>query len=378
MSFPIQEYQARIAALRDGMASRNVQAALFFGQEAANYLSGFYTHGHFAFTILCVPASGEPFMVLRQMEDAAAASTTWVQQRYLFLDHEDPVALTARALQEHGLDGSRLMMDMQSWYLTVERFRALQSALPNAELVAEDRLVERLRLVKSEPELQCLAKAAHIVDRAVEAAIAASKPGATERDVAAAMTSARILAGSSLPIDGVLTTGERTSQGHGGWTDRVLQAGDPFLYEFHGIHHHYWARSLRSGRLGPATAQDLQTAAALIAAQDAMIARLTPGASSREADLACREPLIRAGLKSREEYTRRIGYSIGLNFRPSPGEMVAEFSPRMDFEIKAGMVFMLLVSHDGIGIGDTVAVTEHGPKLLTQLPRQFYAEPGKA
>lgn len=373
MTFTIAEYRARIAALRAAMAEKKADAALYFGQEAANYLCGFYTHGHFAFTALCVPKSGEPFMVLRQMEDAAAALTTWVQERHLYLDHEDPVALTRQSLAAHGLDSGRIMIDMQSWYLTVERYAALKAALPEVEFVPEDRAVERLRLVKSDTEMQCLAKAAQIVDRAVEAAIQASKPGVSEREVAVAMTSARILAGSSLPIDGVLTTGERTSQGHGGWTDRVLGENDQFLYEFHGIYNHYWARSLRSGRLGESSPKELDTAAALIAAQDAMIARLVPGASSTDADRACREPLIRAGLKSREEFTRRIGYSIGLNFRPTPGEMVVEFSPRMDFEIKAGMVFMLLLSHDGVGIGDTVAVTPEGPRLLTRLPRRFYS-----
>ncbi len=373
MNFTIEEYQARIAALRVAMDEKKVDAALYFGQEAANYLCGFYTHGHFAFTALCIPKSGEPFMVLRQMEDAAAISTTWVRERHLYLDHEDPVALARQALAVHGLDRGRIMVDMQSWYLTVERYAALGAALPNVEFVSEDRVVERLRLIKSDTEMQCLVKAAYIVDRAVDAAIQASKPGVSEREVAVAMTSARILAGSSLPIDGVLTTGERTLQGHGGWTDRVLDENDQFLYEFHGIYNHYWARSLRSGRLGESGAKELDIAAALIEAQDAMIARLVPGARSTDADRACREPLIRAGLKSREEFTRRIGYSLGLNFRPTPGEMVVEFSPRMDFEIEAGMVFMLLLSHEGVGIGDTVTVTQDGPRLLTRLPRKFYS-----
>jgi len=366
------EYEARIATLRGSMAARDIDLILFFGQEPANYLSGFYSHGHFAFTVLGIPASGEPFLVLRQMEVEAARATSWVGTHYVFNDGEDPVECAAAAVRAIGLAARRIACDVQSWYLTVERFDALRAHLPEASFVAEGRLVDEMRLIKSEAELALLGRAAQAVDAAMQAALTATAPGVSERKVAAAMAAARIEAGSDLPIDGVLTTGERTLQGHGGWTDRCLQAGDPFLYEFHGIVGHYWARNLRSGVLGKASARQRGVASTLIDAQDALIRRLVPGGSSRDADAACRTPLFRAGLKQPDTFTRRIGYSLGLNFRPSPGEMIREISPAMDFEIRPGMVFMLLLSHEGIGIGDTVAVTDAGPRLLTRLPRIFH------
>ena len=372
MNFSHSEYASRLAALRLQMQRQQLDLVLYFGQEAANYFGGFYTHGHFANTMFAVPLSGEPFMVLRALEEAAGRSTSWLTELHLFQDHEDPFEIARQTLVSKGLASARIACDTHSWYLTVERYAALKTALPGATFVDEGGIADQLRTVKTLSEIDYLRSASATVDAAMQAAIAATGAGVGERTVAAAMAAARIEAGSDLPIDGVLTTGPRTLQGHGGWTDRVIQAGDPFLYEFHGIVNHYWARSLRSGVVGRANAQQLDIAAKVIQAQDAMIAKLVPGGSSREADAACREVMITSGLKDRAEYTRRLGYSLGINFRPSPGEMICGFTPTIDFEIRAGMTFMLLCSHEGIGIGDMVAVTENGPELLTRLPRKYY------
>ncbi|WP_250502065.1 Xaa-Pro peptidase family protein [Caballeronia sp. AZ7_KS35] len=372
MYFELDEYKTRVATTREQMARDNLDLLLLFGQEATCWLSGFYTHGHFAYIALGLPREGEPFLVLRKMEEQAADATTWVEKRYIYHDHQDPIEFTRQAVVEAGLGSARIGIDKHSWYLTLERFEQLSAALPNAKFLGENRMMEKLRIIKTPAELALLRVAGHAVDTAMEAAICATKPGAGEREIASAMASARIMAGSDLPIDGVLTTGARTLQGHGPWTDKRIEGGEPFYYEFHGIRSHYWARSLRSGVLGNASPRQVMLSKLLIDAQDAAINLMKPGVDARTVDTACREPIVAAGVQDRETYRRRIGYCLGLNFRPTPGEMILEFKPDADFKLAPGMVFLMLVMAEGVGIGDTVVVTETGVEYLTKLPRVFF------
>jgi len=371
MYFPIEEYQRRIGQVRAEMQRRNLDLLLYFSQEAVCWLSGFYTHGHFAYNVLGVLAHGEPFLIIRSMETHAAQETSWVSKRYVFNDHEEPTDYVRQAVGEYGCAQAAIGVDKRSWYLTAKRFEKLQQALPAARFVDENKFLDELRAVKSPLEIAKVREAALAVEKTMQAAVAATRTGATERQIAASMASARILAGSDLPIDGVLTTGERTLQGHGAWTDRAVQDGDPFYYEFHSIRDHYWARIIRSGVIGTPTAEQRDIAQPLVEAQDAAISMIRPGALARDVDAACRERMLASGLYERASYTRRTGYCMGMNFRPSPGEMRYEFTATADFVVQEGMVFFMLVMAKGLGLGDMVIATRDGAERLTRLPRTF-------
>jgi len=373
MYFPIDEYERRIAAVRAEMARRGLDLLLQFGQEAVCWTSGFYTPGYFAYAALGIPLSGEPFLVLRSMETPAASSTSWISDLHCYRDDEDPIALTRKVVEGRGFSRARIGVDKHSWYLTAERYEQLLAALPDTTIVHDQRLVDGLRVRKSPLEIATLRDAARIVEAGLQAAIDATHEGATEREIAAAMAYARLKAGSDLPVDGVLTTGERTLQSHGPWTDRKVRPGDQLYYEFHGIRNHYWARMLRSGVLGEPTKEQVRTAEVLLAAQQAGFDAIRPGVSAREIDALCRAPLIEAGLKDRATYTNRVGYALGLNFRPSPGEFFREFTPTADFTLEDGMVFHMIQSANGLGFSDTIAVTADGCDFITRYPRKLFA-----
>lgn len=371
MNFPREEYDERIARVRAEMSRRGMDMLLLFGQEAINWTSGFYTPAHFAYAAFGLPLEGEPFLVIRYLEEKAARVTTWVEDIQTYWDHEDPIEATRRAVESRGLSNARIALDKQAWYLTADRYDRLKAALPSATLLDEERLIDLLRIRKSPLELDCMRASARIVEAALKGAIEATKEGVTERDVAAAMAFARLKAGSDLPVDGVLTTGERTLEGHGPWTDRVLRRSDALHYEFHGIKNHYWTRILRTGVLGEPTDDQWRTANTILAAQDIGLGMMKAGASAIAIDAAMRAPMLEAGLKQRHAYTNRLGYGLGLNFRPSPGEFIREFTPSCDFELEEGMVFHMIMAANGLGYSDTVVVTRDGIEFITKFPREF-------
>lgn len=118
-----------------------------------------------------------------------------------------------------------------------------------------------------------------------------------------------------------------------------MEVGDLFYFELSGIRHNYWARTLRTGVLSEPNAEQRRITAAMIA----------------------------AGIRPRETYVNRTGYGMGLNFRPSSAEMTWDFTPRPDFRLQAGMVFHMILNGKGIGISDTLIVTEDEPEFITPL-----------
>ena len=309
-------------------------------------------------------------LVIRGMEDEAARVSAWVPQRFSYPDTGEPLIAAQAALRSLGLDGGIVGVDHHSWFLTLDRYATLQSLLPHVTFVREPQIVDHLRLIKTPLEIEVLRAASRAVEAGVGAGIAAIAPGVSERDLATAIFTALIQNGSEPPLFGNITSGPRTLELHGQWTDRKLEAGDQVYYEISGVVHQYFSKLMRTTILGAPSADQLRTADILLRAQDDGIARMRPGASAIDIDRACRGPVLDAGLRA--TYTNRVGYSTGLTSRPSSGEFLREFMPDSDWVIEPGMVLHMLLMARGIGFSDTVLVTETGHELLTQFERKLF------
>src|SRR5206468_4117814 len=77
----------------------------------------------------------------------------------------------AQALAELGVAGKRVGVDLRSWYLTVDGFRKLEAALPNATIVDGFGLVEHGRAIKSEAEISYIRRACAISARGMQKAV---------------------------------------------------------------------------------------------------------------------------------------------------------------------------------------------------------------
>lgn len=375
LDFPMEEYRERLRRTQEEMVKHDLPVLVLHQPENINYLTGFYTGTFFSYLAVAVPARGDPILILRDMEVSTARSTSWVKNYTIYADAADalPVWLdtTRRALDSLGLAGGRVGVDEHSWFLTLERWRMLQELLPNATLVAEPKIVDRLRLIKSPREIEYLRSASRQVEVAMRAGIDAVGPGVTERDVAAAVFSASLKAGSELPLSGIILSGDRTDQTHGACTDRRLSKGDPVYFELTGVHRKYFARLMRTAVVGRPTAEQERAAETIIRIQDAAIALMRPGTPADIVDRACREPLLASGL--RETYTNRSGYSLALNYRPSAGEYLREFVPGVKWVLEPGLVFHMLMMAAGMGFSETVLVTERGPERLTTMERKLFS-----
>src|SRR6266540_3510626 len=183
--FPTAEYDRRLERLRSRIAEKGFDLVLLTGPENIFYLTGQQTPGYYTFQCLCVPASGEPFHVLRGLEAMNARLNTYLTNVTGYADDEHPATALANVLKAGGWKGKRVAIDQNGWFLTINLYNHLVAEL--VPLLDATGLVEPLRRVKSRLEIEQMENAGRANDEGMRAGLAVTRLGASENDIAAAI-----------------------------------------------------------------------------------------------------------------------------------------------------------------------------------------------
>jgi Xaa-Pro dipeptidase len=367
--FPREEYVARLARVQAALATGGQEALIAFLPETVTYLTGFFTRGYTTFQFAIIPAAGDPVVVCRDVEEYYLDTTCVFPGRAVWRDADEPVAVGVDAIRRTIGSRGRLAAELGAWPLNAARFGAFAAALPEIAWDDATTLVGRMRYIKSPAEIAYQRRAAAAAEAGMAAALANAREGATERVMAAEICAAMIRAGSDLPGPGVLSSGERAFHLHGGYSDRVLAAGDTVQIEVTPNVRHYHARFMRPAKVSRATDDDHRTVETLIAIQDAALREVAPGVAASVPDAVYRDGVLSAGL--RDTYTNKTFYSVGLMLAPNGGEPL-QAAPGCTWRFEPGMTFHTYVLARGFGMSETITITEAGYDRLTHFPRQLF------
>ena len=308
---------------------------------------------------------GDPQILLRYLERGNTTSLLSVAlpSANTWKEGDDVVEKTLGLVRSLHPQARTIGLELGSWFLKPIQADALRSRLSDHKIVDAYLLVDRVRLIKSPAEIGYLRRAGEIAEIEQRAAFEIISDGVTEAQIAAAVFEAGINSGceyTGLPHH--IMSGYRYDVCHANWSPKVVHSGELVLLELYGCLERYHATQMRTISMGPAPDELREAAEIVIAAQDANLAALKPGASAREVDALTRKP-IRA---IRSDYYNRSGYSTGIGFPPRTAEWeVLDFNEQQDWEVKEGMTFHMLALAKGFGISETVLVTKSGVERLT-------------
>jgi Xaa-Pro dipeptidase len=367
----------RLARVRAAMRRRNLSALLLVAPEDIYYLTGLNHQGHFALTALVIgPSDAEPaLLVLRQMERPTVDAQVRGCEMLSYHDDEDPALAAVAALRRVADDG-QVGIDRGSMALPPVVWDALRTGVPAARWVDAGDLVVGMRAVKSPAEIEHVRRAAQISDRAIQAGIAAAGPGASEREIAAALYRELIVAGSDHPgFVPLVRSGPTLGHEHVTWGDRRLAAGDTLFLELSAAVARYHAPVSRLVFITEPPAGVKRSAQAVAAGMDAIRRTLAPGARAGDV-YAARQSAMNAALGHDRHRRHHCGYVVGIGFPPSwsGGGTPIGLRAGSEMEIHAGMTFHAIswiLGQDvpDFGVSDTALVTAEGCELLTTTTR---------
>ena len=374
--FSSSELDSRVATTRQEMDSAGLAALVVASPENIYYLTGLNHQGHFALTVLVVPADGPLLLVARAMEAPTTAAQVPQCVHVPFADDEDPATVLTDAVHSVVDSGTEVGIEQASMSLPVSVWEPLQAALASVSFVEASELVARLRQVKSPAEIALVRRAAEASSRAMEAGLAATREGVPQPEVVAAVYAEMMLAGREYPaMPPLIRSRETLLQEHMSWDDKAIAAGDAMFFELSASVGRYNAPLTRMAYVGgPPPGTDVAAAIstdALEAVRDA----LKPGAVADDVYSAW-QSVVDDGLGHSAYRRHHCGYVVGIGFPPSwtGGAGVVGLRSGSDLEIREGMTFHVLSwlldqEPADFVLSDTMLVTADGGEILTTTRR---------
>lgn len=370
-----QEYAERRARFAAKLREQRIDALFVAPSSDLEYLTGLerdlpsfgnvhYAHGWV--TGALIAPDREPLYVLPRMFVTFHLWGRDIGEVVTVRETDDAQALFRKAVASIG-DLKRVAVGARTWGETVIE---LGRAAPNAELVNGSPIVNELRRVKSDRELELMTYACSIADGAMAATADKVQPGVTMVDLHEEIEHQLRARGSRVPSfpTHLFSYGLHRHDSQDPTGLEPIAEGEPVMFDFGAVWQGYcsdFGRTVVAGEPHPEYARCYEL---MLAAQEAGRAAAVPGALASEVNAACRGPIEEAGLG--ETFRHRMGHGIGVDVHEWPFISEEDQTP-----LEAGMTFtdepsIFWDDTLGVRIEDIVVCAEAGGEYLNEHSRR--------
>lgn len=383
LPFSMAEYEARVTKVKGEMDKSGLDVLIIFKPENYYYLTGF-RGPHWFYTCLIFPREKDPILTLPLIEVPNAQSASWVSHIQPFgtslpygaSAKDNPVAHTAQLLKNEGLDKGTIGIELDAYWQTPLMYDRLRQSLPDTRFVDSTVMIDNLRAIKSEAELNYIRQAAKILTKSMYAGINAVGEDKTENDVAAAIWDTLMAEGGEpMAVMPYITSGPRTALHCRSWSNRRLNKGNPVYIEFSAAVKQYNVPMLRIVAVGEASKELREMRNVISEATYRGLDVVKHGVTATEVHDAIKGTIKKGGYG--DYFVWGSAYSVGVGFSPrwSATPFIQENDPMI---LQSGMVFHMVpvLMHHGMLVGESepVVVTSTGCELLANVERKLFVK----
>jgi Xaa-Pro aminopeptidase len=252
--------------------------------------------------------------------------------------------------------------------LTYDRWETLRDG--GLELVPTRGVVEALRTVKDEEELDAIRRATEITNRAYERIAEERFVGRSEKDLAWTMERFMREEGADGTAFNVgLGTGPGGAVPHAHPSDRVVEKGHLVVIDAGARIGGYNSDCTRTFAAGEIDDEARTIYDACLDAQRAALDAARAGKSGREVDAVARDRIAAAGFG--EEFGHGLGHGVGILVHEAPTlrpESADTLEPGNVVTVEPGIY---LAGRKGVRIEDLVVVTDGDPEVPTSFTKEL-------
>ena len=386
-------YEERAEELSRLLAQAGVDCLLVSAPANLRYLTGFTGSSAIALIWSAEQDAHRRHLFIsdfRYEEQAAGEVPPGYEQ--LFLSAAGPRREAFGLLAERlGAGGGRLAFEAN--HLTVAGLGRLEAHLPARWAVQplEGDLLERMREVKDQQEIERIAAACALADAALAAELEAGLEGRSERELVVSLEHRmRLLGAQGASFPTIVASGAHGALPHAQARDAQIARGSLVTIDWGALHEGYCSDCTRTFAVGRPSERAAEVYRVVLDAQQAALEGLRTGLRGHEVDQLARSVIADAGYG--ERFGHGLGHGVGLEVHEAPrlgprraaretGETAGapsggEGADEAGRPLRAGAVVTIepgiyLAGELGVRIEELVVLQEAGKRILTTLPREL-------
>ena len=386
MLFEKKEYKERLAKVKSVMQKKGIDLLISQDPANMNYLTGYDAWSfYYAQCVLVHINEDEPICFLRAQDVGGAYIKTYLQHKSIIKYHEKyihawpshPYDYLVEVIKQKKWDKLNIALEMDSHYFTAFCYEKIKTGLPNAKIKDAERLVNWVRVVKSDTEIELMKSAARITEKGMKTAFESINSGVRQCDAVAEIQKTLFngtteLGGDYSSIATLLPTGKGTSASHLTATEDKFVSGEATIIEISGVYNRYHCPMARTVLLGKKDQKKIDTMKATNEALDVAIETVKPGNTADDVAQKFWRVLDKYGIKKES----RTGYSIGIGYPPDWGEQTLNIQKGDKTVLQRNVTFHMIAVMQfgdwGVETSESIRVTEKGSELFCKLSRELH------
>jgi Xaa-Pro aminopeptidase len=256
----------------------------------------------------------------------------------------------------------------ESQHLTYAAYEVLRDG--GLELVPRSGLVEHLRVVKDEEELEKIRRAAEITNRAYEKFAEEKFVGRSEKELAWRMTSLlHELGAEDVSFETIVAGGATGAQPHADPTDRPIEPNTTVVVDAGGVLDGYCSDCTRTFATGELPDELARAYEICLEAQLKGLEAARAGVEAKDTDAAARSFITDAGLG--EKFGHGLGHGVGIDVHEAPSVAATSEDTLVANNVCTIEPGIYLEGVGGIRIEDLVVITDGEPEVLSSFPKEL-------